>query len=479
MANSSIVFETRKLKPKKELLVNKLSRDNKERVTLDKKHDIPESNEVFRKLPPILFPYQQEFFEAAEKPENKILIWEKSRRIGATHAIAAFAVLLAAKKNGKNFFYIGTSLSMAKEFLESCAYWSRHFQLAASEIEEDLYESESDSILSLKINFKSSKKVMALSSKPSSIRGLQGYVLLDESAFIQNLAEFLKAVKSMLIWGSKVFIVSTHNGIDNEFNELCESVNKGQEKYYKQKTTFKDAVNQGLYKRICLITRQPWTKEAEKEWIKEIYEQYGSGASEELDVIPAISNANSIFKADWFKKISREDLPKVFDYQILAWDFAATDKDDSCYTVGVLIAKYKQNFYILNWYPCKKDAKSTQNYVVSVVQRQPKNIPVYIELEGGSQSILWLENSFKPLLKGYRVRAVRPEGSKGVRALPCAEAAEKGKIFILNEPWSDDFLKVINQFEGIPGVPLISDTGDALSLGFTQVDKGVKGLFGT
>ncbi|BAY20811.1 hypothetical protein NIES2100_05550 [Calothrix sp. NIES-2100] len=473
-----IILET-KIKPKTVLNINKTSLDNIDKISREVSDCLPEDNKLFRELPPILFPYQQQFYKAAENPENKILIWEKSRRIGATWALAAYAVLTAAKQNGKNFYYIGTSLSMAKEFLESCSYWVKHFQLAASEIKEDLYESEKDSILSLRINFKSNKKVMALSSKPSSIRGLQGNVLCDEFSFLTNPLEFLKAVKSMLIWGCKVFIVSTHNGIDNPFNELCEAVNKGEEKYYKQKNTFKDAVNQGLYQRICLTSGQPWTKENENKWVSEIYEQYGDGASEELDTIPAVSNANSIFKASWFKKISQNDLPKYFDYQVIAWDFAATDKDTSCYTVGVLIGKYKENFYILNWYPCKKDAHSTQNYVISTVEKQPKSVPVFIELEGGSQSILWLENSFKPLLKAYRVRGVKPEGSKAIRALPCAEAAEKGKFYIVNEPWSDDFLKVINQFEGVPGVPLISDTGDALSLAFTQVNKGVKNLMGT
>lgn len=371
---------------------------------------------------------------------------------------------------------------MAKEFISSCQYWAEHFNFVASKLEESFYSNETDQILSLRLNFNSGFKIMALSSKPTSIRGLQGDVLIDEFAFLQNQLDFLKAVKSMLIWGGKVMIVSTHDGIDNEFNLLVESIKKGNEDYYLQETTFKDAINQGLYKRICLMSDQSWSLEKEFEFVKEIYKQYGHGASEELDCVPSVDSANSIFDANWFKKIPRSELPKYFDYQVFAWDFASTEKredNDPCFTVGVHLAKKKNDFYILGYKFIRTDPKSTQNFVVREIERVDKKIAIAIELEGGSQSVLWLENSFKPLLKSYRIKAVRPEGDKAIRSLPCAETCQEGNMYIVNESWGDEFVKNISRFRGIPGVPLITDTGDAFSLAHSMAKKGIVGLLGT
>lgn len=472
------------VKPKTKLFLQKTANENLAVLNNFEKVDekLSDETQTFIDLPPILFDYQAEFLEALDDEKWKILVWSKSRRIGATHAIAAHAVISASLSTGKNFFYIGTSLQMAKEFISSCQYWAEHFNFIANQVEESLYESETDQILSLRLNFNSGFKVMALSSKPTSIRGLQGDVLIDEFAFLQNQLEFLKAVKSMLIWGGKVMIVSTHDGIDNEFNLLVESIKKGDEEYYLQETTFKQAIEQGLYRRICLMSGVDWTLEKEFEFVKEIYKQYGHGASEELDCIPSVDSQNSIFDSNWFIKISRNDLPKTFDYQVFAWDFASTEKredNDPCFTVGIHLGKKNSKYYILGYKYTRSDPKSTQDFVVREIKRMSRGVAIAIELEGGSQSVLWLENSFKPLLKDYRVKAVRPEGDKAIRSLPCAEDCQEGNMYIINESWADDFIKNISRFRGIPGVPLITDTGDSFSLAHTMAKKGLVGLLGT
>lgn len=435
-----------------------------------------DESKIFLKLPPILFQYQAQFLKAFDDANNKILIWEKARRIGATHGIAALAVLEASKAKGKNFFYIGTNLAMAKEFLDSCAYWARNFQIASSLVGEELYQDDTKDILALKIKFKSGKKIAALSSKPSSIRGLQGHVLLDESAFVEHLDEFLKAIKAMLVWGNKVMVVSTHDGINNPFNLLCESVKNGENKYYIQRTTFKEAIKDGLYKRICLILNQGWTLDSEREWVQEIYKQYADGASEELDVIPSETSTSAIFKKADFKILEDYELPEYFDYSVVGFDTAATEKTTSCYTACIHIGKLENNFYILDYQYTKSDALKTQEFILKNIQKNTKSIPAFVELEGGSQSLLYFENTLKPALPGYKIVAVKPEGSKMIRAIPIADKTKEGRVFLKKSYWNEEFLRNISQFDGTPGVPLITDTGDALSLAFQQVNKGLKGL---
>jgi phage terminase large subunit-like protein len=369
---------------------------------------------------------------------------------------------------------------MTTGYIKDCASWAKIFDFAVQSIKLKWIKDLDKDILVYKIRFSNGKAITALSSKPTNLRSKQGDVVLDEAAFHENLEELLKAAFALLMWGGKVRIISTHNGENSEFNQLINQIRNKEKNYYLQKTSFLDSVQEGLYKKICLKQEKYYSIQSEKEWIKNIYSIYGDAATEELDVIPRTSNRDAIYHAEWFHTISNEDLPKVFDYVVWGWDMAATDKDESCFTSGILLARKKDCFYILDWKYCKKDAKSTQDFVVDCVKKTRKNIPVFVELEGGSESILWLENSFKPLLKGYRVKGVKPSGSKLIRSLPTAEDAKNKKIYVLISSWHVYFLQCINKFSGEKKhPPPVNDLADSLSLAHKQIKKGLGGLLGT
>ena len=63
-----------------------------------------------------------------------------------------------------------------------------------------------------------------------------------------------------------------------------------------------------------------------------------------------------------------------------------------------------------------------------------------------------------------------------IRAIPIAEKAKSGNVYLVESEWKDKFLSTISTFEGKPGVPLITDTGDALSLAFHEINKGIHGI---
>lgn len=109
---------------------------------------------------------------------------------------------------------------MAREFIDAVAMWAKAFNKAAGEIQEEVFEDEDKSILTFVVYFSSGFKVQALSSNPSNLRGMQGNVTIDEAAFHERLAEVLKAATALTMWGAKIRIISTHNGVDNLFNQL-------------------------------------------------------------------------------------------------------------------------------------------------------------------------------------------------------------------------------------------------------------------
>ncbi len=236
-------------------------------------------------LPFVLLPYQQRWI--ADKAEVRVC--EKSRRVGLSWAQAAESVLTAAAEHGMDTWYIGYNKEMAREFIRDCGDWARQFNIFASEVETPMLDDEDKDILAFRINFASGYCVTALSSRPNNLRGKQGLVVIDEAAFHPDLEGLLKAAFALLIWGGRVCVISTHDGADNPFNELIADVRAGKKPYSLHHITLDDALREGLYRRICLKTRKPWTQGGEDEWRDSLVKFYGSGADEELFCIPAQS----------------------------------------------------------------------------------------------------------------------------------------------------------------------------------------------
>ncbi|MFO7062082.1 hypothetical protein P3D66_31795, partial [Pseudomonas aeruginosa] len=159
--------------------------------------DVPqEISEAIPSNDAVFLGYQQRWFE----DESPIMIAEKSRRTGLTWAEAGRNVINAAKprrRGGCNTFYVGSKQEMALEYIAACALFARAFnELAEADVYEQTFwdEGKKEEILTYMIRFpKSGRKIQALSSRPSNLRGLQGDVVIDEAAFHESLEELLKA----------------------------------------------------------------------------------------------------------------------------------------------------------------------------------------------------------------------------------------------------------------------------------------------
>lgn len=235
--------------------------------------------------PPALLPYQQRWVA----DDSPLKLAEKSRRIGITWGEAADDALIASAKDGSNVFYISATQDMALEYIEAAGMWARAYDLAASEIEEGVFFDEGDKEIKMyKIDFpKSGHRIAALSSRPANLRGKQGVIVIDEAAFAPDLSGLIKAAMAMIMWGDKVRILSTHNGEDNPFNELITEVRAGKRKGSVHRITFNEAVDDGLFERVCLRKRRAYSQAAEAEWVADVRSFYGDDAEEELDVVPA------------------------------------------------------------------------------------------------------------------------------------------------------------------------------------------------
>lgn len=234
----------------------------------------------------ILMQYQVDWI--ADKSQVKIM--EKSRRIGISYAEAADDVLYAASAEGANVYYISYNKEMTQGFIQDCATWARAFNAAASQIEESVIEEEDKQILTFTIKFDSGHMIQAFTSSPRNLRskGRPGErLVVDEGAFLDDIKEVLKAAMAMTMWGGQIRIISTHDGVDNPFNELINDVRAGKFPYSVHRVDLDDALRDGLYRKICAVTGQEWTLEREVEWRQTMINRYKPNEGEELFCIPS------------------------------------------------------------------------------------------------------------------------------------------------------------------------------------------------
>lgn len=247
---------------------------------------------------PVLLGYQARWFE----DESEVKIAEKSRRTGLTWAEAASNVITAAKpkkRGGRNVFYVGSRQEMALEYIAACGLFAKAFNQLAGAVSEGIFKDEDGGkdILTYTIRFPNSGfKIAALSSRPSNLRGMQGDVVIDEAAFHDSLHELLKAAMALTLWGARVRIISTHNGVDNEYNQYIEDARAGRKPYSVHRITLDDALKDGVFKRICYVTGQIWSPEAEAAWRAKTIANAPSkeAADEEYFCIPSQSGGSAL-----------------------------------------------------------------------------------------------------------------------------------------------------------------------------------------
>ncbi len=236
----------------------------------------------------VLLAYQERWI--GDKAKIKVI--EKSRRIGLSYSEALDAVLHAASKSGANVYYISFDKDMTEGFIQDCATWAKVFNEACSEIQsESIIDNEDRQIITYKIDFDSKNKIQTLASTPRKLRSKgrpKEWLIIDESGFVDDQKDLLKAAIAMTMWGGEIHIISTHNGEENPFNELVNDIRKGKKKYSLHRVTLDEALADGLYKRMCAVIGNEWSLEAEYEWREGLIADYSPNEDEELFCIPSM-----------------------------------------------------------------------------------------------------------------------------------------------------------------------------------------------
>lgn len=285
----------------------------------------------------VLMKHQRDWVRLCQ--DNALCIAEKGRRTGITYATALNDTITAASNRdagGDNIYYIGDTKEKGLEFIGYSAHMAKVMTSAMADgwqgIEVFLFEDQqpdgsTKNITSYRIRFASGFHITALSSRPASIRGLQGIVNIDEAAFHTNVQAVIDATLALIIWGGKIRIISTHNGEKNAFNQLVRDTRAGMYAFKILHVTFDDAVANGLYERVCLIKGWTPTPEGKKEWYERVRGAYGANKAamrEELDAIPREGSGVAI-PGILIDKVMTEDRPVI--RLVLDSEFAAKGEE--------------------------------------------------------------------------------------------------------------------------------------------------------
>lgn len=254
---------------------------------------------------PIFLAYQNKWIN----DNSPLKIWEKSRRIGASWCeafVCAKLAALAKAAGGMDCFYMAYEKEMTQQFISDVAFWAKALNIVCGKVEEVVIKDEDKDILLYKIRFASGFEVWALPSKARLLRSKQGHFVFDEAAFADEFHEILKAAHAFRIWGGSISILSTHNGEDNPFNLLLQDIKDGKKKYSLHHTTIVDALDDGLYKRICTVQNKSWSEEAQEEWLKDLLDEAGDFADEEYFCIPTKAGER-YFSAELIRSVAVKD----------------------------------------------------------------------------------------------------------------------------------------------------------------------------
>lgn len=177
------------------------------------------------------------------------------------------------------------------------------------------------------------------------------------------------------------------------------------------------------------------------------------------------------FKRHWFPPIevapARSEIAKIVRY----WDLAATEPSeankDPDWTVGVKVAKLKDDSYvILDMRRERYSSAKVEGMIRATAEQDGHECYVYMEQEPGASAKGNIDYYRRKVLAGYSFTGIKTDKKKDVRARPVASQAEGKNIKILQRHWNDAML---SELEAFPTKGVHDDVVDALSGAMEQL----------
>lgn len=158
-----------------------------------------------------------------------------------------------------------------------------------------------------------------------------------------------------------------------------------------------------------------------------------------------ISAVGNVFHEDWFRRIYYT--PAGLKW-VRYWDLAASTRTKADFTASGAMAKDEQaNIYIRDVYNVKVEWPDAQKLIKQEILGDETVTKTGIEkaLHGLAA---WQTFMRDPDLVGHRIEAVDVDKDKLSRALAWSAPAEAGKVYLIDGPWCDAYIRQCVSFDG-------------------------------
>lgn len=170
------------------------------------------------------FPFQDDCLR--DFKDNRFNIVLKSRQLGLSTITAAYALWLAIFHKEKNILVIATKMAVAQNFvrkvktmLENLPPWLLIPKVSASSKQA--------------IEFSNGSVVKAIPTSEDAGRSeALSLLIIDEAAFIRNFEELWKGLYPTLSTGGSAVILSTPNGVGNQYHKLWVDAETGTSNFH-------------------------------------------------------------------------------------------------------------------------------------------------------------------------------------------------------------------------------------------------------
>jgi phage FluMu gp28-like protein len=175
-------------------------------------------------LPPVipLRPYQQWWVD--DRSRFKIAV--KSARIGFSFGTALEAVLDCLENPKTTWTILSASKPQSVEFIETCSNLLKAMGGTAEMFaDEDFYDVFGKiEAIQQRITLPNGSRMIALPANPRTARGYPGNAILDEFAHHEDSYAIWAAITRQVSLGHKVRVLSTPNGEQGKFYDLCKEL---------------------------------------------------------------------------------------------------------------------------------------------------------------------------------------------------------------------------------------------------------------
>lgn len=184
---------------------------------------------------------------------------------------------------------------------------------------------------------------------------------------------------------------------------------------------------------------------------------------------------------EWFQLVKDVPTGPLMRW-VRAWDLASTAKSkeghDPDWTAGVLLGRtlglvddpYMGKvpggmIFVRHAVRWRENPGRTEGLLRTWADRDGLAVPIWMEQEPGSSGKIATDHYRRNVLPGFAFNAQSPQTAKHVRYAPFAGQAEAGNVFVLEAPWTREYLDSAELFpDGAH-----DDWEDATSLAYSKV----------